>query len=121
MHIFIIMIFHRVLHDDTTKSNKQRIVPEHPHIPTLSYKKIKEKMKHFYPNHSNYEGFYVEAGAVDGFYISNTLYLDYELNWTGLLIEPDPVSFKQLLKGDRKAWKANCCLSSHPYPYQVSV
>ncbi|KAG7168827.1 Star-like 13 [Homarus americanus] len=36
-------------------------------------------------------GFFLEAGALDGEFISNTLYLEQQLGWTGLLVEADPV------------------------------
>jgi hypothetical protein len=32
-------------------------------------------------------GFFVEAGAGDGLWISNTLLLEQQYNWTGILIE----------------------------------
>lgn len=35
-------------------------------------------------------GFFIEAGANDGFAQSNTYYLEKMRNWTGLLIEPEP-------------------------------
>jgi len=31
--------------------------------------------------------------------------------WTGLLIEPDPLNFKDLYERNRKAWLAPVCLS----------
>jgi FkbM family methyltransferase len=34
-------------------------------------------------------GFYCEVGAFDGVTFSNTLYLEKELNWTGILCEPN--------------------------------
>jgi len=33
------------------------------------------------------KGFFVECGAHDGEYLSNTLFFELERNWTGLLIE----------------------------------
>lgn len=35
-------------------------------------------------------GFFVELGACDGIYLSNTYYFEKELNWGGILIEPNP-------------------------------
>jgi len=40
-------------------------------------------------------GFYVEAGAHDGVAHSNTLLLR-KIQWSGLLIEPSPISFEKL-------------------------
>lgn len=43
----------------------------------------------------NYEhGTYIEAGANDGMTGSNTLYLEKELNWSGILIEPSKNVFE---------------------------
>ncbi|KAK7085829.1 hypothetical protein SK128_000468 [Halocaridina rubra] len=61
-------------------------------------------------------GFFVEAGALDGEFLSNTLYLEMEKGWTGLLVEPDRKMFKHLLQRNRKAWAVNCCLSTNKYP-----
>lgn len=41
-------------------------------------------------------GVFIELGAVDGIYISNTKYLEDNFNWTGLLIEPNYKEFKKL-------------------------
>ena len=65
-------------------------------------------------------GTFIEAGASDGQFQTNTLDLEVEQHWTGLLIEPEPRSFELLLKKNRKSWSANLCLSPHPYPYRVS-
>ena len=46
-------------------------------------------------------GFFIEAGASDGEVISNTLMLEVERGWSGLLIEPDPKMF-QLLQGKKR-------------------
>ncbi|KAF2367435.1 Methyltransferase FkbM [Trinorchestia longiramus] len=61
-------------------------------------------------------GFFVEAGALDGLLLSNSLFLETSLNWTGLLIEPDPRNYKILAKKRRKAWLTPVCLSRHSYP-----
>ena len=60
-------------------------------------------------------GFFVEAGAYDGETFSNTLFLEKERNWTGLLVEADPQLF-QILKGrNRRAYLSKTCLSTTPY------
>ncbi|KAG7153487.1 protein Star-like [Homarus americanus] len=56
-------------------------------------------------------GFFIEVGALDGQQLSNTLWLEQELNWTGLLIEPDVYSYQALKSKHRRAWISNACLS----------
>jgi hypothetical protein len=68
-------------------------------------------------NQSN--GFFVECGASDGEFLSNTLYMERFKNWTGILIEPDHASYKSLLTRKRKAWSSNTCLSIKPFPTKV--
>ena len=38
-------------------------------------------------------GFFVEAGADDFTTDSNTLYFEARKNWTGLLVEPNPIIY----------------------------
>lgn len=42
-------------------------------------------------------GFYVEAGAFDGEYSSNSLYFEIVHGWNGLLIEPNPDAYQDML------------------------
>ena len=64
-------------------------------------------------------GFFIEAGAYDGAIHSNTLFLEKERNWTGLLIEADPDVFRRLKGRQRLAYLSNTCLS--PTEYAVAV
>ena len=64
-------------------------------------------------------GFYVEIGAFDGERASNTVYLERERGWTGLLVEMDPYFYTQLIGKSRRSWSINACLSPHPYVTQV--
>ncbi|KAA0186766.1 hypothetical protein HAZT_HAZT009781 [Hyalella azteca] len=57
---------------------------------------------------------------MDGETMSNTLELEKNHGWTGLLVEVEKPSFDQLVNKHRKAWLANVCLSPHKYPTQVS-
>ena len=66
------------------------------------------------------EGFFVECGALDGETRSNTLYFERHLNWSGLLVEADPLNFVKMEVKKRKAYLSPTCLSIKPYPIMVS-
>ncbi|XP_062566664.1 uncharacterized protein LOC134228979 [Saccostrea cucullata] len=57
-------------------------------------------------------GFFVEIGAFDGQFLSNTLWLERKHNWTGLLIEANPDLCQRIDKVQRHAWRMCACLSS---------
>lgn len=63
----------------------------------------------------------MECGASDGEFLSNTVYLERFVNWTGILIEPEPLSYEHLLQRKRKSWTVPACLSLEPYPTEVST
>ena len=56
-------------------------------------------------------GFYVEAGAADGEAFSNSLFFEKSRNWTGLLVEANPLFFKSILGKRRHAFMINSCIS----------
>ena len=57
-------------------------------------------------------GIFIEAGAYDGEVYSNTLQLELNYNWTGLLIEPNQESFETLLTKNRRCHAISACLST---------
>merc|ERR1711974_301224 len=62
-------------------------------------------------------GFFIEAGAdefVDG---SNTLRFELKHNWTGVLVEPNPMRFPKGFLANRKAWGAPVCLAIQDKPH----
>lgn len=59
----------------------------------------------YFKNKKN--GVFVEVGALDGVNYSTTKYFEDNFNWSGLLIEPNPVQF-ELLKKNRP----NCNMSN---------
>lgn len=61
------------------------------------------------------DGFFIEVGAVDGELYSNSLFLERQRGWRGLLIEAIPASFSQLLTKNRRAYAINAALSVVPY------
>jgi hypothetical protein len=73
------------------------------------------------PGESDEQPFFIEVGANDGEFFSNTLWFERNWNWTGLLIEPDKATFSKLVSKNRKAWLANVCLAPSKYPGKVSV
>ncbi|XP_068234058.1 protein Star-like [Palaemon carinicauda] len=75
---------------------------------------INHYLKQFFINQTS--GFFVEAGALDGEFLSNTLWLEQTLGWSGLLVESDRESYQQLLQKHRRAWSSNTCLSNSSYP-----
>ena len=83
----------------------------------LSGMLVASVVQQFYANKTN--GLFVEAGALDGEYMSHTLELEISQRWTGLLVEPDKENFRELRERNRKAWITPSCLSIHRYPEEV--
>jgi len=59
--------------------------------------------EHIFNNKRN--GFFIELGATDGIEFSNTYYFEKELDWNGLVIEPNP-NYKEQLDKNRSCYKA---------------
>lgn len=55
-------------------------------------------------------GFFVEFGATDGKTISNTLLLEQDFGWTGILAEPNPVYHKDLISNRPTAHISHKCV-----------
>lgn len=66
-----------------------------------------------YLNYDN--GFFIEAGANNGYTQSNTFYYEYKRNWKGILIEPVIHNYKmcEYLRINSKVY--NCALVSSSY------
>ena len=60
-------------------------------------------------------GTYIECGAANGVFQSNTLLLDRTGNWKGILIEPNPHGYREIIKCRKNVFAANCALVSHDY------
>jgi FkbM family methyltransferase len=58
------------------------------------------------------QGFFVEAGANDGFLQSNTYWLERFRHWDGVLVEPVPHLAAQARRRRRRATVVNCALVS---------
>ncbi len=63
-------------------------------------------------------GFFIEAGAVDGFFESNTYYLERFESWKGILIEPVPEMYARLRTNRPKAIHYHCALVASNYPHR---
>ena len=74
-----------------------------------------ERLKQLLPNKEN--GIYVELGALDGVFQSNTKWLEDELKWTGILIEPSPNKFKECKSNRSKNVIFNCACVSFEYEH----
>lgn len=68
------------------------------------------------------DGVFVEAGAYRHNRSSDTEWLERELNWRGLLIQPDPKDYLILRSYNRiGAHCIHACLSPTPYPKEVCM
>lgn len=56
-------------------------------------------------------GFFLDLGAHDGVYLSNTFLLETRFGWNGILIEANPTTF-EALRANRTGNCVNACVSS---------
>jgi hypothetical protein len=56
-------------------------------------------------------GWFLDLAASNGEFLNNTVVLERELGWTGLAIEPNPVSF-ELLKKNRTCQTCDICIDA---------
>jgi len=54
-------------------------------------------------------GYFLEMGAADGVYLSNSMVLERDYGWQGLCIEPNPTFFAKL-QANRKCICRNLCI-----------
>lgn len=59
------------------------------------------------------DGYFLDFGAFDGVTISNTLYLERELGWSGICVEPNPRYFRELCES-RRSVNVNAALWPEP-------
>jgi FkbM family methyltransferase len=57
------------------------------------------------------DGVFVEMGALDGIFHSNTLHFEREMGWDGLLIEPHPLLWPRLVASERSCQKMQAAIS----------
>nr|XP_022291785.1 uncharacterized protein LOC111103075 isoform X1 [Crassostrea virginica] len=101
-------------HTDTTFGIKRYLEPPYP------YRAVEDADKRYSQANQDITvfnitqkkgGFFVDIGAHDGQFLSNTLWLERQHNWTGLLIEANPQLCTKIDKVKRHAWKLCACLS----------
>lgn len=79
------------------KNNRRKLFE---YFGSLRYSQLGIDLSQYLPE----RGFFVEAGACDGLFQSNTYYLEKALGWDGILIEPIWEQHKKCLKNR----KVNC-------------
>lgn len=66
-----------------------------------------------YLNFSN--GFFIEAGANDGYSYSNTYFLEHTKGWRGILVEGIPELYRKCVQERKRATVYNCALVSSKF------
>lgn len=69
---------------------------------------IQEKLDQYFSS----PGFFVEAGAVDGFFESNTYYLERFRQWDGVLVEPVWEMFNRIRYNRANSRRFHCILGT---------
>ena len=64
--------------------------------------------------------YFVEIGGYDGEKFSNTLLLEKEHGWNGLLVEANPYTYKILKSRNRRAKSANACIGTGSLTFKIS-
>ena len=80
---------------------------------------LAEKILDFFTSMEIKNGFFLEAGASNGIWQSNSYYLENILAWNGILVEPNKNMFESCVE-NRKNLKNhfyNCALVSDDYPH----
>jgi FkbM family methyltransferase len=73
---------------------------------------LDQKLEKYMPYRN---GFFIEAGANDGFAQSNTYYFEKHLGWQGILVEPIPELYRKCVRQRPKSIVFNCALVSADY------
>jgi len=66
------------------------------------------------------KGFFIEAGAHDFETNSDSLYFELNHDWSGLLVEPNPLGFAEGIEKHRKASSIQSCLSTSENPQTMN-
>ncbi|CAL8097740.1 unnamed protein product [Orchesella dallaii] len=106
--------YHKVILDVLEKRGIDRLVGSKS---IILKKKIKPMRILNFLSSFQKQGFFVEAGALDGEYLSHSLDLEMKLGWKGLLVEASPSLIPQLKGKQRKSWIADVCLAASDWVY----
>jgi FkbM family methyltransferase len=77
----------------------------------------------WWENDRRTDGYFVEFGAANGVYLSNTYFLEKQMGWTGILAEPHP-DFQASLRENRACFISSNCVFSHSgesVPFRAAV
>jgi FkbM family methyltransferase len=80
----------------------------------LSRAQLLQDLWVLYELESKRGGYFVEFGAADGSYLSNTFMLERHFAWTGALSEPNP-AWHEALKRNRSAYISQHCIAGRSY------
>jgi FkbM family methyltransferase len=65
--------------------------------------------------------YFFEMGAMDGVTYSNTKFYEDSLQWTGLLVEPNPILYAQLLENRPSCLSMGVLVSNHQGPLDFRI
>tara|TARA_R110000824_G_scaffold11853_1_gene52132 strand:- start:1414 stop:2073 length:660 start_codon:yes stop_codon:yes gene_type:complete len=84
------------------KEHQEPLEPEHArkHRRGMAYSQLSQDLWILGNDTSEYDKFFVEIGAYNGKFISNTLLLE-ENGWNGLCVEPNPELYSELIVNRR--------------------
>jgi FkbM family methyltransferase len=68
---------------------------------------LNRKILDFFKQKNLLGGFFIEAGAANGIWQSNSILLEKELFWNGLLVEPNKIMYEECLKN-----RPNCLVEN---------
>lgn len=98
------------------KGNENPVGPEKNPRPAL--KNLDQKLERYL---SFRNGFFIEAGANDGYSQSNTYFLETELNWRGILVEGIPELYAKCEKERPGSFVYHCALVSSDFKGRMAT
>lgn len=76
-----------------------------------SFAQLRQDIVALIVNNFKASGFFVEVGATDGIYLSNTLLLERKFDWAGILVEPAKGWHARLRQNRRSVIDTRCVVS----------